>query len=221
MSAHRLVLLAAVLGALSACAAAFTSPPAKLYTLTPRDSVDPSLPQANFQLLVETPVASAALDTPRIAVEKTATSIDYLADASWTDRAPAMLQGLIVQSFEDSRKIVSVGRDTVGLRSDLVLRTELRDFAARYSSPDAANPDRVYVRIAAKLVAMPRRTIEAGETFEAVAPVRGGGVQGVVTAFDEALGQVMRNLVAWTLRTGTAIGTAGGARTAAAPRRVR
>ncbi len=209
MKAHRFFLSAALLVVLSACAGALTSSPAKLYTLTPTKRFDPTLPQASFQLLVETPVAGAALDTPRIAVEKTATSIDYLADASWTDRAPAMLQGLIVQSFEDSRRIISVGRDGVGLRSDFVLRTELRDFEVEYSTPAATNPDRVHVRIAAKLVGMPRRTIEAGETFEAVVPVRDGGVQGVVTAFDAALGQVLEKMVAWTLRTGSAIGVAG------------
>lgn len=208
MKAHRFLVLA-LAGVLAACAGALTSPPAKLYTLTPASRFDPALPQAGFQLLVETPVAGAALDTPRIAVEKTATSIDYLADASWTDRAPAMLQGLIVQSFEDSRKIVSVGRDSAGLRSDFVLRTELRDFEAEYSTPGVTNPDRVHVRIAAKLVGMPRRTIEAGETFEAVVPVQDGGVQGVVTAFDAALGRVMEQLVAWTLRTGSSIGAAG------------
>lgn len=202
--------LAVLLVGLTACAGALTSPPAKLYTLTPAERFDPSLPQATFQLLVETPVAGAALDTQRIAVEKTATSIDYLADASWTDRAPAMLQGLIVQSFEDSRRIVSVGRDSVGLRSDFVLRTDVRDFQAEYSTPGVANPDRVHVRIAAKLVGMPRRTIEAGETFEAVVPVRDSGVQGVVTAFDAASRQVMEQLVAWTLRTGGSIGVAGG-----------
>lgn len=209
MNAPRPLILAAMLAVLSACAGALSSAPAKLYTLTPAERFDPSLPQATFQLLVEAPVAGAALDTPRIAVERTATSIDYLADASWTDRAPAMLQGLIVQSLEDSRKIVSVGRDTAGLRSDFVLRTEIRDFQAQYSVPNAANPDRVHVRLAAKLVGMPRRTIEAGETFEAVVPVRDGGVQGVVTAFDAALGQVMERLVAWTLRTGSSIGVAG------------
>ncbi|HYG86220.1 MAG TPA: ABC-type transport auxiliary lipoprotein family protein [Azospirillum sp.] len=221
MRAHRLVLLAATLAALTACAAAFTSTPARLFTLTPKDAADPSLPKATFQLLVEAPVASAGLDTPRIAVARTETSIDYLADAAWTDRAPVMLQGLIVQSFEDSRKIVSVGRDTVGLRSDFVLRTELRDFQAEYSTPNASNPDRVRVRLAAKLVAMPRRTIEAGERFEAVAPVQESGVQGVVTAFDVALGQVMQQLVAWVLRTGTRIGIADGASGGSGPRRAR
>lgn len=181
-----------------------------LYTLTPRAAVDPSIPRADWQLLVETPVAGAAIDTPRIALARSATSIDYFADVSWADRVPNMVQGLIVQSFEDSGRIVAVGRDTVGLRSDFVLKSELRDFQAESATPGANFPERVHVRIAAKLVAMPRRTIEAGETFEAVVPVRGRAFTDVVAAFNEAMGTAMTGLVPWALKAGTAVSRAGG-----------
>jgi cholesterol transport system auxiliary component len=206
--ALRAALLALAVG-VGGCAAALTSPPARLYTLTPAAPADPALPQVGWQLLVETPVAPAGLDTPRIAVARTPTSIDYFADVSWTDRAPSMVQGVLIESFEDSGRIVSVGRDTAALRSDFVLKTDLRDFQAEYTSPTATNPDRVRVRLAAKLVAMPRRTIEAGETFEAVVPVQGSGFGPVVEAFDTALRQVMGQLVAWTLRKGAAVRPAG------------
>ncbi|HEY0838113.1 MAG TPA: ABC-type transport auxiliary lipoprotein family protein [Azospirillum sp.] len=210
-NAPRAALLALALAVgVGGCAGALTSVPAKLYTLTPGAPADPALPQVGWQLLVETPVAPAGLDTPRIAVARTPTSIDYFADVSWTDRAPNMVQGVLIESFEDSGRIVSVGRDTAALRSDFVLKTDLRDFQAEYASPTAASPDRVRVRLAAKLVAMPRRTIEAGETFEAVVPVQGGGFAPVVAAFDTALRQVMGQMVAWTLRKGAAVRPAGG-----------
>lgn len=198
--------------ALGACAAINPTAPS-LYTLTPRAAIDPNIPRAEWQLLVEAPVASAGIDTPRIAVARSPTSIDYFADVSWADRAPNMIHGLIVQSFEDSGRIVSVGRDTVGLRSDFVLKTELRDFQAEYATPASHFPERVRVRIAAKLVGMPRRTIEAGETFEAVVPVRGRDFTDVVAAFNEALGSVEDRLVEWTLRSGATVFRAGSGRT--------
>ncbi|MBP2228621.1 cholesterol transport system auxiliary component [Azospirillum agricola] len=179
----------------------------KLYTLTARAPADAALPKADWQLLVEAPAAAAGIDTPRIALARTPTTLDYFADVSWADRAPLMVQGLIVQSFEDSGRIVSVGRDTVGLRSDFVLKSELRDFQAEYSTPGAATPDRVHVRLSAKLVAMPRRTIEAGETFEATVAVRGRDFTDVIAAFDEALGQVSGALVGWALRSGLRAGS--------------
>lgn len=169
-----------------------------LYTLTPRAAVAGG-PRVDWQLLVETPSAAAGIDTPRIALSRTPTSLDYFADVSWADRAPNMVQGLVVQTFEDSGRIVSVGRDTVGLRSDYVLKSDLRDFQAEYTTPGASTPDRVHVRLSAKLVAMPRRTIEAGETFDATVPVRGRAFTDVVAAFDEALGRVTGELVTWAL----------------------
>jgi cholesterol transport system auxiliary component len=187
--------------ALTGCATLNPTAPS-LYTLTPRAALDSALPRVDWQLLVEAPAAAAGIDTPRIALARTPTSLDYFADVSWADRVPNMVQGLIVQSFEDSGRIVSVGRDTVGLRSDFVLKSELRDFQAEYGTAGAAMPDRVHVRLSAKLVAMPRRTIEAGETFEAVVPVRGRAFTDVIAAFDEALGRVTGGLVGWALRSG-------------------
>ncbi|PWC33823.1 ABC-type transport auxiliary lipoprotein family protein [Azospirillum sp. TSO35-2] len=188
---------AALLLALAACSTINPTAP-HLYTLTPRASIGPG-PKVDWQLLVETPVAAAGIDTPRIALARTPTSLDYFADVSWADRAPNMVQGLIVQTFEDSGRIVSVGRDTVGLRSDFMLKAELRDFQAEYATPGAAMPDRVHVRLSAKLVAMPRRTIEAGETFEATVPVRGRAFTDVIAAFDAALGRVTGDLATWAL----------------------
>lgn len=193
--------LLVALGGLAACSTLNPTAP-NLYTLTPRATTDAAVPKVDWQLLVESPVAAAGIDSPRIALARTPTSLDYFADVSWADRAPSMVQGLIVQSFEDSGRIVSVGRDTVGLRSDFVLKSELRDFQAEYASPTAAAPDRVHVRLSAKLVAMPRRTIEAGETFEATVPVRGRAFTDVIAAFDEALGRVTGALVGWALRSG-------------------
>ncbi|KAA0680217.1 ABC-type transport auxiliary lipoprotein family protein [Azospirillum brasilense] len=191
-------------GLMAGCAALNPTAPS-LYTLTPGTVAESGLPPVSWQLLVEPPAASAGIDTPRIAVTRSATALDYFAGVSWADRAPNMVQGLIVQSFEDSRRIVSVGRDSAGLRSDFLLKTELRDFQAEFTNPSAAVPDRVRVRLSAKLVAMPNRTIEAGETFDAVVPVRGSDFTDVIAAFNTALGQVEGALVDWTLRRGEAV----------------
>ncbi len=198
----RLAVLAAALAGLAACAVVNPTPP-QLYTLTPATRFEEGLPRANWQLLIELPAAPAGLDTPRIAVLRGRTEQDYVADVSWTDRAPALVQSLLVESFEESGRIVSVGRDNAGLRSDVVLKTELRDFQAEYADNGRGLPDQVRVRIAAKLVSVPRRTIETSETFTAVAPIReGSGAAPIVTAFDQALGEVMTRVVEWTLRNG-------------------
>src|SRR5262249_53775053 len=57
------------------------------------------------------------------------------------------------------------------------------------------------VRIVAKLVRMPDRQIIGEATFERCVRARADKVPKVVDAFDQALGSVMKRLVAWTLRT--------------------
>jgi len=139
------------------------------------------------------------LDTGRIALSRSATTLDYFAGVSWTDRAPAMVQTLIVESFENSGHVISVGRDTIGLRADYVLKSELREFQAEYASAADNGPPQIHVRINAKLVAMPRRNIEAGKTFEALERARSASFQDIIEAYDDALGKVLRRLVEWSL----------------------
>ncbi|EWY41104.1 hypothetical protein N825_31055 [Skermanella stibiiresistens SB22] len=208
---RRALLILPVLATLLAggCSLPGFAPPPKLYTLTPKNTFTDSLPAVRAQILIEPPVAAAGIDTARIALSRAVTSLDYFADVAWTDRAPAMIQTLMVESFENSGKIISVGRDTIGLRSDIILKSELREFQAEYDTVVDNAPPRVHVRINAKLVAMPRRSIEASKTFEQLEPARSGGFDDIITAYDEALGKVLRRLVEWSLAEAAKLGREG------------
>jgi cholesterol transport system auxiliary component len=110
-----------------------------------------------------------------------------------------MVQTLLIESFESTRKIGAVGREAIGLRPDFVLKTDLREFEAIY---DGANPaPTVWVRMNAKLVRMPERRIVASDTREAKVPAGGGKITDIVAAFDDALGRVLKEIVAFTLTT--------------------
>lgn len=194
------LLLAGSAAALPGCAGLFQEPP-KLYTLTPANTFDANLPNVTWQLLIAQPVAPAGLDTERIALRDSPVTLDYFAGVAWTDRMPLMVQTLLIESFDNSGRIVSIGRDTVGLRADYLLRTELRDFQADYSGADGAPPS-VLVRMNAKLVSFPSREIVAGDSFEALVPAASPQFESIIRAFDEALGMVMRRIVEWTLVQG-------------------
>jgi cholesterol transport system auxiliary component len=176
-------------------------PPPLLYRLTPKSTFENKLPAVPWQLVVETPLADAGIDSTRVALQHTPTLLEYYARASWTDRAPVMVQTLIIESFENSHRIVAVGRDVVSLRADFVLKTELREFQVEYF--DEPSP-RAHVGITARLVQLPRRAIIGTESFESIIPAEADTLDGVVAAFDEALGKVLRHLVIWTLETGEA-----------------
>jgi cholesterol transport system auxiliary component len=170
-----------------------------LYTLTPKTSYPESLPEVDWQLIVELPVAATSLDTPRIALQRTALTLEYYAGAAWTDNAPVMVQTLMIESFESTRSITAVGREGGGLRPDYVLKTDLREFEAIYEA-DSPNPV-VWVRINAKMVKMPERRIISSGTFERREAAAGTKLPDIVAAFDEALGHVLKKVVVFALDT--------------------
>lgn len=180
--------------------------PAQLYLLTPTRNFPGDLAKVDWQLLVEKTASPTALDTPRIAVSYSPIEMDYFARANWTDRAPEMVQRLIVESFENSGRIVAVGSDSVGLRTDILLKTELRAFQAEYEdgrrNDVTGRPPTIRVRISAKLVRMPQRVIAASMTFVKTVPATENSMPGIVRAFDSALGDVLGRIVAWTLAEG-------------------
>lgn len=175
-----------------------TGPAPNLYNLTPKDTFSNDLPVVEQQVVVEEPLAAGGLDSNRIALRPSATELKYFANSRWTERAPKMVQTLLVESLENSGKIVSVGRQAIGLRSDFNLKTELREFQAEYFDSSSENPN-VRVRINVKVVAQPQQKIIASRSFEDVQTSEGTSMQAIVTAFDRALGKVQKRMVEWVV----------------------
>lgn len=173
-------------------------PPPQMYTLTPKSTFPADLPEAPWQLAIERPDAPAGLSSARIAVARQPLTLDYYSGVAWVDDAPNMVQRLLIESFENSKRIVGVGRDGVSFRSDYTLKVELREFQAEYF--EQAEIPTVNVRINVKMVQMPQRTIIASQGFEAQRRAPSNKMQNIVETFDAALGIVLRDVVIWTLR---------------------
>lgn len=199
--ALRLIAAAPLAAGLAACDLGLPGqgPPPRLFQLSPKNAFETGLRKVDWQLLIEEPVAAAGINSTRIALYRRAIELEYYARASWTDRAPSMIQTLVVESFENSGAIVAVGRDSIGLRADFVVKLELREFQAEYPP---SGPPASHVGLNAKLVRMPQRVIVGSEQFEAAVPAEADRIEDVVLAFDEALGKVLKDLVTWTLRVG-------------------
>lgn len=199
----RAALVLPLAGVLAACDLAVPGqgPLPDLYRLTPKSTFAPDLPTVEWQLLLEPPLTNASIDTTRIGLQRSSTSVEYYARANWSDRAPQMIQTLMVESFENSGRIVAVGRDSVALRADYILKSDLREFQAEYLG---GNNPQVHVVIIARLVKMPRRSIIGSKKFEAVIAAESDNMDAIIAAFDEALGKVLKRLVEWTLITGEA-----------------
>ena len=145
---------------------------------------------------------AANLNTGRIAIAMSPTSSDYYSKTAWTDRLPLMVQTRIVEFVREHPQDRGGGRaNSIGLRPNYVLQTDLRNFEALYYYGGAPI---VRVRIVAKLVRMPDRQIIGVASFERCVRARADKVPSVVEAFDQALGSVMKRLVFWTLTTAAA-----------------
>lgn len=216
--AAAMLILWAALGLATGCDLTLpgTGAPSQLYVLTPKSTYPEDMPEVDWQLLVEQTTSPAGLDTPRIAVAYSQIELDYFARSNWADRAPEMVLRLLLESFENSGKIIAVGRDTVGLRSNILLKTELREFQAEYDlkpgtrqaengASGTGTAPQIRVRIAAKLVKMPKRVIVASKTFENMVSAEENSMEAIVTAFDEALGKNLKNIVIWTLSEGNEV----------------
>ena len=183
--------------ALAGCSGLLGGSAPHLYRVTPKSTYPPNLPHRSVQLLIDAPLTPAGLDTSRIALTRSAVSIDYFADSEWTERAPLLVQTALLQSFENSKAINAIDRESVGLRSDFILRTELRHFEAVYDSPDG--PAEIWVAINVRLVNPTSRDIVAQTSFERRERASANDMPNIILAFDEALGGVMKEIVLWTV----------------------
>jgi cholesterol transport system auxiliary component len=185
--------------AVTGCASLLGVGPAPhLYRVTPKSTYPANLSHPPAQLLVDVPLAPAGLDTSRIALSRSAVSLDYFADSEWTDRVPLLVQTALLESFENSKTITAIDRESAGLRADFILKTEIRHFEALYESPNGA-PD-VWVAIIARLVNLSGRDIVAQASFERHERATANEIPQIVLAFDDALGGVMEDIVLWTVR---------------------
>ena len=186
--------------ALGGCIPAFPlgGPDPRTFRVTPKYTFAEDLPSVSWSLAVAEPSAERTLDTNRLAVVTGGIAVDYVALAFWIDRAPSMLQTLIVQSFRNSGRIEQVGTTRDRLRPDFLLTSDLRTFQLNRGN----GPEVVRVRLDVQLLRMPQRNPIGSQSLSADWTPTGGGIDPVVAAFDEATGKVLKDLVAWTLRTG-------------------
>lgn len=175
--------------------------PNNLYALTPKSTFDKNLPRLSQQIVVEEPTATAAVNTDQIAVQPNPLEVQYLPRSRWVDRAPLIIQALLIESFENTGKVAAVGRSAVGLRADYTIVTDLREFQAFQVSQDPSDKSlRVVVRLNIKVVDATEDLIIASNSFEEVVISPDDEVLVLVTAFDEALGDAMQDAVEWSIR---------------------
>lgn len=158
-----------------------------------------------LQLVVDEPYAPAALDSNRIVFQPSANEIGYLGRARWSDRAPQMVQVLLVDALDRSAGFQAVGRKAVGMRSDYLVRISIGSFGVLKGETGAdGTPDRVIVDLKAQLVRRFSDEIVAAERFYAEAEPGSSRTIDIVGAFDVATSQTLSGLSVWLYEAASA-----------------
>lgn len=163
-------------------------------------TADPAWPQANWQLAIVRPRSNDMIETPRLVVNPTPDRVEVYKGVAWSDSTPELVQQAMISAFEDSNRITAVSRQGNGLRTDFLLQSDLRDYQAVYRTP--AGPPDIVLTISVKLVDFASSRVVAGRVFTQTQAATSTDVHAVAQAFDTALGNVLHELVGWTLAQG-------------------
>lgn len=180
--------------------------PVTLYAPQIDIEADPAWPVVDWPLALVTPTAARVVDSPRIAVRPVAGEIQVYKGVSWSQPPTDMLESVLLEGFEDSGKIAAVARSGSGIGARYRLVMDLRRFEADYAG--AAVPSAV-IELNAKLLDVKQQRVVASRTFNQSNVASGTEVSQVVQAFDQALAQVGREIIGWTLVSGQAAAASG------------
>lgn len=199
MRRHFILTLSLLLPLLSGCGAlsSLSEASAELdaYTLSPATSAGPAA-AGRSHLIVELPTSAGALGTDRILIKPMPFQAQYLPDGRWSEPAPALVQTLLVASFQNLGGFRLVGRSAAGLMPDYTLMTELQEFQAE---PSGSGTAEITVRISVMLTLIREsdRRILATRRISVAEPAASDRTSVVVNAFDRALKEVLRETVLW------------------------
>ena len=174
-------------GGLAAC----STPAPSTFDLTAPSDVRAAR-GSGAQLVVAAPTALQVIDSDRIMVRGRAGEVSYLPGVQWADRLPSLVQTRLIQTFENAHRIGSVGRPDDKIVPDATLVTEIRSFEIDASAGATAR-----VEISAKLVGESTGRIRAARLFSAGVPAAGLTGPQASAALDQALHEVLRDVVAW------------------------
>jgi cholesterol transport system auxiliary component len=201
MMERRLFLIGASALSLSACGSLLGPPDAgPIYTVRPSFSQPPAQAEkVRWALAVMRPDVSGGLDTDRIALIQADGTMDYYAKATYPDRLPATIQRALLDGFEASGRIEGVAREQDALHAEYNLLTEVKDFEAKYSAPDAIPS--VTVSMNAKLTTTHGRNIVGSFVTTQTVAATANSTAAVAQALSQALGAAVTAIVNWTLAT--------------------
>jgi cholesterol transport system auxiliary component len=189
--------------ALTVCAVALSgcisllpkTKPSQLYTFVPAPAAAPAAAGATHAAAVFQTNGSFQSESADDRLLTITNGKDaYIADTRWVAPAAVLFDQAVSQAF-DASPIRLIARGQQG-RSAYGLRLDVRNFETRYDAGEKAAPT-VVVRIHAALNKADQ-TVVGEQIFEAKVTAGDNRVGAIVRAYDKAMGEAIKKLVAWT-----------------------
>ncbi|MEF9896657.1 MAG: ABC-type transport auxiliary lipoprotein family protein [Pseudomonas sp.] len=193
----RYLALAVALSLGSACSILPQPEPADVYRLPSLQAAHPAPASsaATWSLRLNKPLASDALNNPKIAVVPQGNLISHYKGARWSDPAPLLLRNRMLDAFQSDGRVPRLSADDSNLQADYELAGELQAFQSEYSAEGLM----VVIRYDARLVQGRDQRILASRRFEVRQPLSDKQIPAVVSGFAAASDRLMAQLVDWTV----------------------
>lgn len=162
------------------------------FTLLPPDGIAGE--RLDASLMVEEPATSDALDGRRIALTPSPLEFRYFKGARWTDRAPQMIQGLMIDAFRG--RVTDVGTENMPTAPDFRLQSRMVDFQAIYDNGEGTAP-KIRVTFDLKLFARGPMRLAASERITAEVRAAADRMPAIADAFNRATQEALRKTVDW------------------------
>jgi len=174
---------------LSGCASLLPKgpPAAKLYTLNPAPIAQSNTPRLPVNLQILMPQASPGLESERVAVRKDDNQIDYYAGIRWASNLNTLVQSLVVESFDNSHALKSVGNDLIAMNPTHNLLIEIRDFQVE--------DNKTHVRLVVKLMKTDTQQVIMTRSYDEKAAIENNDVAHIMKSFDKAYQQAAGTMV--------------------------
>lgn len=190
-----MVMLVALLGALSACSLIGRRDPLNVYVLPAADMPASNLAPLPVTLRLDTPQAGRALYGSRILVMPATHQLSAYQGARWSDNTPSLLRDRLVEAFRQSNRLAAVVDEGDRVSADFDLVSDLRAFQSEYAQ---GRPQAV-IRLDVRLIDSGKQRVLATRRLEVRQPSANETVDAVVEAFGRAADDLSRQLVDWTL----------------------
>lgn len=148
--------------------------------------------QARPHLVIAEPTGAGYLQTQSLLARSPTGQISRLGEIQWADLLPKLVQGKLLQTFENAGVAATLADPLEHSTGDRQLLLDLRNFEISTSDPPVAE-----VAFSAKIVGADGQVIGA-RIFRASVPSASKDMPAAVAAIDAAFGRVASDLLAWT-----------------------